>query len=93
MAALIEIGTLLAELAMMAAGFVFGIFVAAWLSRWGRRWRERPEAVRRVAYEPCWTEEISSDRRHRYGRAQCVYDELMEADERMRWEMANWPRS
>jgi len=85
MAPLIEIGLMLATI---AAGFAFGIVLAAWLSRWGRHWRDRPEAIRRVPYEPCWTEEISSDRRHHYARAQCVNDELMEAEERMR-QMAN----
>ncbi|MEA3029621.1 MAG: hypothetical protein QOJ53_1298 [Sphingomonadales bacterium] len=38
------------------------------------------------AAEPCWTEAIASDRRYRYGRAQCVDDVLMEADARMRRE-------
>ena len=42
------------------------------------------------AGEPCWTEETPSDRRHRHGRAQCVNDELMEADARMRWETPPW---
>ena len=91
MARLIEIGMLLAELAMIAAGFAFGICLASWLSRWGGLWRETPHRIRSLPPEPCWTEEIPSDRRHRYGRAQCVNDELMEADARVRWETAHWP--
>jgi len=86
MAALIDIGMMLATI---AAGFAFGIGLVFSLGRWRWSRRKRPEAMRRVPYEPCWTEEIPSDRRHRYGRAQCVHDELMEADERMRWENGN----
>ena len=88
MDALIGIGTFVAELAMIAAGFVFGICFALWLSRWDWSWRDRPEPIRSVPSEPCWTEEIRSDRRFHYGRAQCVNEELMEAEERMR-EMPN----
>ena len=34
--------------------------------------------------EPCWTEEIGSDDRYLYARSQCVNEELIEMDARMR---------
>jgi hypothetical protein len=51
------------------------------------RFRGWSHAMPTVPAEPCWTEDIPSDRRYACGRAQCVNDELMAADERMRWEM------
>ena len=34
--------------------------------------------------EPCWTQELGSDGRYRYGRHGCVNDELMEMERRAR---------
>jgi uncharacterized protein VirK/YbjX len=73
-------------LAPIAAGFVVGIYLAFWLSSWTWGRRKRAETMRPVPQEPCRTEEIPSDRRSAYGRAQCVNDELMAADARMRRE-------
>ncbi|HEV2748427.1 MAG TPA: hypothetical protein VGW34_14170 [Allosphingosinicella sp.] len=34
--------------------------------------------------EPCWTEELASDGRHRYGRSGCYHEQLAEMDARGR---------
>ena len=43
---------------------------------------DRPAPLDTGPVEPCWTEEIASDGRFRYGRSQCVNAPLIELDAR-----------
>lgn len=78
MGTLIEIGMLIAGLALIPAGFGFGICLAFGLAGRGRR--ERPQAFRVVPQEPCWTEAIGGAGPVRFQRTQCVDDVLMACD-------------
>jgi hypothetical protein len=89
MAAALELGFVFGTLALAAAGFFAGIWIAAAASRLGGFWRGDPEPSATPPCRPCWTEEIESDRRYRHARAECINEELVELEARLVWERPN----
>jgi hypothetical protein len=89
MAAALELGFVFGSLALVAGGIFAGIWLAAAASRLGGFWRADPEHSATPPHRPCWTEEIESDRRYRYARAECVNEELVELEARLPWGTSN----